>query len=379
MSDPMTARLRADSELYANPSLQGMSCAGDLADRATGKEMTDKRVWPPLIGLMIVMQFASACGAGRASPTPTITAEPTATAAPPPPTARDTAAAAPSDTPAATPGPYDLAGLGSVQQDITYCTAGGVPLKMDLYLPAGLVAPAPALVYVHGGGWTRGDKSSGAEQEVPEMVARGYVVAAVDYRLAPEYLFPAQIQDVKCAVRHLRANAAEYDIDPDRIGAWGVSAGGHLVSLLGLADASAGLEGNGGYADQSSRVQAVVDVCGPVDLTLPFSPSSVQGIVIRLVFGTADPSSKALKRASPVTHVSGDDPPFLIIHGQEDTVVPPSQSAILFRRLTAAGVSADLIIVANADHGFQSEEQAIDPSRPELTQIIADFFDEHLR
>lgn len=345
------------------------------AARAKGNEMNNKRVWPPLIGLMIVLQVASACGAGRAIPTPTLTAEPTATA----PTVTDTAAAVPSDTPAATPAPYDLAGLGSVQQGITYCTAGGVPLKMDLYLPAGLAAPAPVLIYIHGGGWSRGDKSSGAEQEVPEMVARDYVLAAVNYRLAPQYLFPAQIEDVKCAVRHLRASAAEYSIDPNQIGAWGVSAGGHLASLLGLSDASAGLEGNGGYADQSSRVQAVVDVCGPADLTQPFSPSSFQGIMIRLVFGTADPSSKALKLGSPVTYVSGDDPPFLIIHGQEDTVVPPSQSAILFRRLTAAGVPGDLIMVANADHSFQSEGQAIDPSRPELTQIIADFFDGHLR
>lgn len=369
----MIGRLRAGLELYANPSAQGMSYADDRADGARGNEMNHKRVWPRLISLMIVLQVASACGAGSASPTPTLTAEPTATAAPP------TATAAPSDTPAATPGPYHLGGLGSVQQDITYCTADAVPLKMDLYLPAGLAAPAPALVYIHGGGWSRGDKRSGAEQEVPEMVARGYVVAAVDYRLAPEYLFPAQIEDVKCAVRHLRANTAEYQIDPSQIGAWGVSAGGHLASLLGLADTHAGLEGNGGYAERSSSVQAVVDVCGPADLTRPFSPSSFQGIMIRLVFGTVDPSSKVLKRASPVTHVSGDDPPFLIIHGQEDTVVPPSQSAILFRRLTAAGVPADLIIVANADHGFQSEGEAIDPSRPELIQIIADFFDAHLR
>lgn len=177
--------------------------------------MNNKRVWPPLIGLMIVLKVASACGAGRAIPTPTLTAEPTATA--PPPTVTDTAAAVPSDTPAATPAPYDLAGLGSVQQGITYCTAGGVPLKMDLYLPAGLAAPAPVLIYIHGGGWSRGDKSSGAEQEVPEMVARGYVVAAVNYRLAPQYLFPAQIEDVKCAVRHLRERGRiQHRSGPDR-------------------------------------------------------------------------------------------------------------------------------------------------------------------
>ncbi len=332
-------------------------------------KVTSKPRQTSLIGLMIILHLASGCGAEPAAPTPTITAEPTVTASPP--------TAIPTEGPS--DGPYDLAGLGSVRLDITYCTADATPLIMDLYLPTLLPAPAPALVYIHGGGWSRGDRRSGAEQEVREMVARGYVVAAVDYRLAPEYLFPAQVEDVKCAVRHLRANAVEYQIDRSQIGAWGVSAGGHLASLLGLADANAGFEGDGGYADESSRVQAVVDVCGPADLTQPFSPSSFQGIMIRMVFGTADPSSRTLKRASPVAHVSGDDPPFLIIHGQEDTVVPPSQSAILFRRLTAAGIPADLILVENADHGFQSDTKAIDPSRLELTQTIVDFFDEHLR
>src|SRR5207253_7695708 len=135
----------------------------------------------------------------------------------------------------------------------------------DVYLPTVRVSgPSPVVMYVHGGGWTSGDKSwvDGVLKE-SEFTGRGYLVAAVNYRLAPQYRWPAQIEDVKCAVRYLRANAATYNIDPNRIGAWGTSAGGHLVALMGLAGPDAGLEGKGGNPDQSSRVQAVVDMFGP--------------------------------------------------------------------------------------------------------------------
>ncbi len=239
-----------------------------------------------------------------------------------------------------------------------------------------MTTPAPVVIYVHGGGWTDGDKASGGERERQELLVRGYLVVAVNYRLAPEYKFPAQIEDVKCAIRHLRANIAAYNLDPDRIGAWGNSAGGHLVSLLGVTDASASFEGGGGHADQSSRVQAVVDGCGPADLTQDFSGFSSWG---NRVFGVTESSSQIIVRASPVTYVSSDDPPFLIVQGENDTLVPPSQSETLCQHLIAAGVPATLVMVENAGHGLKPVGGAMSPSRSEITQIIADFFDERLK
>jgi acetyl esterase/lipase len=268
--------------------------------------------------------------------------------------------------------------LGKVERDITYGVADGVALKMDIYYPKVANGAVPAVMYVHGGGWTKGDKRSGAgASEIPELVSRGYLVAAINYRLAPQYKFPAQIEDVKCAVRFLRANAATYGIDPDHIGAWGGSAGGHLVSLLGVTDATAGFEGDGGYADQSSRVQAVVDMFGPSDLTVVFQGANTQ--LLGQVFGTTDHNSDIVKRASPVTWVSSNDPPFLILHGEKDTLVPPSQSKILYNRLTAAGVPATLTMVKNAGHGFAPDGGTIDPSRTVITRMVADFFDQYLK
>lgn len=236
----------------------------------------------------------------------------------------------------------------------------------------------PAILYVHGGGWTKGDKRAGAgAEDIPELVSRGYLVAAVNYRLAPQYKFPAQIEDLKCAVRFLRANAAAYGIDPDHIGAWGGSAGGHLVALLGVTDATAGFEGSGGYASQSSRVQAVVDMFGPTDLTAVFQGAAPP--LMEQVFGITDKNSDIIKRASPVTWVSSDDPPFLILHGEKDALVPLSQSEKFYDRLVATGVPATLTMVENAGHGFAPAGGTIDPSRTEITGLVADFFDQYLK
>lgn len=263
-----------------------------------------------------------------------------------------------------------------IDRDVTYGKAGDVELKMDIYHPKTTSGKAsPVAMYVHGGGWRAGDKAQGAgAMAISELVKRGYLVASINYRLAPQYKFPAQIEDAKCAVRFLRANADKYHLDPKRIGVWGGSAGGHLVALLGTTDASADFEGNGGHADQSSRVQAVVDMFGPADLTF--------GLGLRLreeVFGASSDQDEVLKRASPVHYVSKDDPPFLILHGDQDKVVALDQSQRLLDRLKEAGVPATLVVVKNAGHGFAPTGGEISPSRPELIQIIADFFDRNLR
>jgi acetyl esterase/lipase len=273
-----------------------------------------------------------------------------------------------------------VAKLGTVDYDITYATIEDTALMMDIHYPRTATGTVPAIIYVHGGGWTSGDKESGAGvQFIPELVSRGYLVAAINYRLAPECKVIDQIGDVKCAVRYLRAKAADYGIDTHRIGVIGGSAGGHLVTLLGTSDKSSNLEGNGGYYDQSSRVQAVVDLFGPADLVTMFESTSPQWL--QNVFGTPNYNSDDIKRVSPVTYITSDDPPFLILQGDQDTVVPQEQSEILFRKLKEANVPASLVIVKNAGHGFRPVPitAIISPSEQEMTLMIADFFDRYLK
>lgn len=268
--------------------------------------------------------------------------------------------------------------LSRVERDITYCTVDGVCLKMDVYYPLAACGPVPAVVYIHGGGWYSGDKTTGAGQDdIPTLVSRGYAVAAINYRLAPRYKFPDQIEDAKCAIRFLRATAATYGIDPMHIGVMGDSAGGHLAALLGVTSNNAMFEGSGGYANQSSRVEAVVDMFGPADLTLTFERDL--SLHMEHVFGTSDYNSQIIKEASPVTHVSSDAPPFLIIHGEMDDTVLPEQSQELYHKLVTANVSADLIIVNNCGHSFVPTGNLMTPTRSEITNRIADFFDKCLK
>ncbi|MHB8793445.1 MAG: alpha/beta hydrolase fold domain-containing protein [Thermoleophilia bacterium] len=271
--------------------------------------------------------------------------------------------------------PLDPAKLGTVERDVTYGKAGGYDLKMDIYYPVTANGPAPVVMYVHGGGWTKGDKQDGAgAAAIPSLQEAGFLVVSVNYRLAPEYQFPAQIEDVKCAVRYLRANAEKYALGPERIGAWGGSAGGHLVSLLGVMDDDDGLEGSCGNQDESSRVQAVVDMFGPSDLTRRFEGGAIGQALGARVFGTSDSGSEILKIASPVTYVTADDPPFLILQGDSDMLVPPDQSQGLYDILKAAGVPATLVMVKNAGHAFAPQGGEISPSRQEINAMIVDFY-----
>jgi acetyl esterase/lipase len=236
-------------------------------------------------------------------------------------------------------------------------------------------------LYVHGGGiW--GDRKPyglGAKQAnhpgalfMPlrrQLNARGFVVASIDYRLPPATPWPAQLQDAKCAVRFLRAHARELGIDPGRIGAWGSSGGGWLASLLGLAGPDAGFD-TGQYPEASSQVQAVVDMFGMTDLTNLGDISAFGRFLVQAALGG---SAAVRRRASPIRYITPGAPPFLILHGTEDSQVPPHQSAALAGRLQAAGVPATLILVASAGHdGFTSPGQ--DPPPVQLTSMITDFF-----
>ena len=265
----------------------------------------------------------------------------------------------------------DSATAGEVLKDVTYCTNGGSDQKMDIYLPE--AGNGAAIMFIHGGGWSSGSKSGGSGLEmIPELVSRGYVVVSIDYRLAPQNKFPAQMEDVTCAVLYLKRNADDYEIDPERIGAYGGSAGGHLAALLGTTG------GHGyeqGISAEDAEVAAIVDLFGPADFTIDFAGSRS---IAQSVFGTTDRTSKALIQASPVTHVTPDDPPFLIIHGELDDLVPISQSETLLAALLAAGVEAELVRVENGAHGFASKGGAISPTRREITALVADFFDGHI-
>ena len=266
----------------------------------------------------------------------------------------------------------------TVEKDVVYRVFQDTSLTMDLYFPEQRGTQSPLIIYIHGGGWYSGDKATGIGlNNMPELVRRGYVVASINYRLAPRYMFPAQIEDVEYAVDFLRSNASTYRIDPAHIGVMGESAGGHLAALLGLSDERQWLDGARGGVSQSPRVQAVVDMFGPSDLKLTFEQH--WSMLIEHVFNTSDPESELIKRASPVTYVSRQAPPFLILHGDKDNQVSLDQSRELYSRLKAESDPATLVVVKNADHEFVPEGGPISPSQKQIDLSIADFFDKYLK
>jgi acetyl esterase/lipase len=188
-------------------------------------------------------------------------------------------------------------------------------------------------------------------------------------------VFPAQIQDCKAAIRWLRANAAKYHLDPDRVGVGGDSAGGHLVALLGTTGDVKGLEGQGGNLDQSSRVQAVVDWFGPTDFVTwpPDFNKTVYSFITALIGGPANENQEKARKASPLFYVNKDSAPFLILHGDKDNVVPPAQSEDLAKALKKAGVKVTLQIVKGSGHGGPAFLSA------ENRKLLEDFFAKHLK
>jgi acetyl esterase/lipase len=265
-----------------------------------------------------------------------------------------------------------------VWQDVPYGTGAGKPLLMDIYKPSAGGSPVPAVLYIHGGAWIRGTKSSDLDLiDIQALVQAGFAVAALDYRLSPEHRFPAQIEDVKCAVRYLRSHAAAWSIDPDRIGAAGGSAGGHLAAMLGLMGDGDGFEGVGGWENTSSAVQAVCDMYGPADLTEDYT--SLSRVVEILVLRRREKDAPELAVASPVTYVHPGAPPFLLMHGDKDNIVVLHQSELLYERLQEAGVPARLVVAHHAAHCFHPADGPVIPSRHDLTRIMCDFFSHTLK
>jgi acetyl esterase/lipase len=289
----------------------------------------------------------------------------------------------PTSLPNFAPKPAPVAASGEltfsqVLRDVTYCANGGVDQKMDVYFPWKPAGPSPVILFVHGGGWVAGTKTGTPGMSYfLDLARRGYTTFSIDYRLAPTDTFPANIIDVKCAVRHIRASAAAYNIDPQRIGAWGASAGGHLVALLGTSDQSAGWD-VGQYLDQSSRVSVVVDMYGIHDLTTEYVVGNIRGLD-RMAFGAKSPLDPILAQASPVSHITPDDPPFLLLHGDMDPTIPVTQSQIFHDRLVTGGVSSIFVPVHNAGHGFNAIGGPIDPPYATIAKTILGFFDQYLR
>ncbi|MBX3413275.1 MAG: alpha/beta hydrolase [Pirellulales bacterium] len=258
-----------------------------------------------------------------------------------------------------------------VRDNVEYGTGGGEKLTLHLAKPKNLSEPAPAIVFIHGGGWRQGNKDAYHDM-IREAARRGYVAISVGYRFAPAHLFPAQVEDVKCAVRWLRAHADELNVDPARIGATGDSAGGHLSLMLGTTEPSDGLEGNGGWNDRSSKVQAVVAYYGPTNFLAEY-PTITQPIIESFLGGKLDERREEYRRASPLTYVSKDDAPTLIFHGTKDILVPYQQAFEMIDAFTKVDVPGRVEIMLGAAHGWRGDER----KRTEAETF--DFFDEYLR
>ncbi|MFC2002994.1 alpha/beta hydrolase fold domain-containing protein [Chloroflexota bacterium] len=304
------------------------------------------------------------------APTPALTPAPT-----PVPTPTSTPAPTPTPTPKPILEPTPTTTTIEVTIDIEYGRAGDIPLLLDIYIPETPIAtPIPAIICIHGGGWRDGDKGLYVKY-VKSLATHGFFVASINYRLSGVAPFPAAVEDSKCAVRWLRANAEKYNVDPERIGVWGNSAGGHLAMMVGLVDETAGLEGNGGWGEFSSRVQAVCSYYGPSDFVSRVShPSHVQ-----FLGGTLEEKPEIYKAASPINYVTKDDPPLLLIHGELDETVPYNQSEKTYQAYQQAELEATLIKVSHAGHIFRpAGDSPISPSHDEIEQIRLEFFIKHL-
>lgn len=265
--------------------------------------------------------------------------------------------------------------LAGTMSSATYCHDGGISETLDVYEPGRAVPSAPVVVYIHGGGWVSGDshlQPGSVEADVEsDLLAKGWVFISINYRLAPSSPWPAPIEDAKCAIRFVRAHADSYRIDPERIAVMGASAGGQLASLVGLTG-NQPLFVQGDYLDESSAVSAVVDEYGPADLTSPdWADSKVVPELSEKTFGErVGHVSATLIAASPVTYVHPGAPPFFVVQGREDDLVPATQSEELVERLRQAGDQATLLMVEHANHGLVPAGGG--PVTPGITVVASD-------
>ncbi len=263
--------------------------------------------------------------------------------------------------------------------DMQYVRNGHERQQLDLYLPAVSTVRLPVIIWIHGGAWQSGSRSF-----CPPLNAgyteRGYAVASIGYRFSRDATFPAQIQDCKAAIRWLRAHSDQYGLDPDKFGAWGSSSGGHLVALLGTCREVAEFD-VGEYLEFSSGVQAVCSYFGPTDFlqmdahAIPGSPvrhDAAGSPESRLIGGPIQQHPEQAARANPITYVSKNAPPFLIVHGDMDPLVPWQQSELLFKALGSNGVRVHFHTIRGAAHGGRGFHS------PPVSLIVRDFFEQEI-
>jgi len=270
---------------------------------------------------------------------------------------------------------------------VPYAAIPGIrPLELDVVLPPETDQPVPVVVFLHGGGWRLGSRHAAgpayrgvAPTPFEQLAQAGMAVASVDYRLSGEATFPAQLHDAKAAVRWLRARAGEIGIDPERIAAWGESAGGHLAALLGLTAGDADLEGDVGLTGTSSEVSAVVAWYAPTDLVGfaadvsadPMDPGTREA---QLLGGPVPTVPDLAAQASPLAHVPPTAPPFLLLHGEADRFIPFVQSVRLHTALVEAGARAELYLYEDVDHMWlgspEAAEQALDRTTDYLRRLL---------
>ena len=259
------------------------------------------------------------------------------------------------------------------QSGIEYSNPHDEHLKLDLGRPKSSEGLAPAVVCIHGGGWAGGGRE-GWDDVCKQLAGRGYVAITITYRLAPKYIFPAQACDVKAAVRWLRANAERLKVDPNRIGAVGDSAGGHLSMFLGATGGVPEFDREGENQKQSSRVQCVVDYYGPSDLTRGYGRlPMVDQLISQFLGGNLEHAHEAHIRASPLFWVTPEAAPMLLIHGTKDALVSPDHATWMHDRLKSVDVDTELLILEGAGHGFGGDDLK------RARDATFAFFDKHLK
>lgn len=263
----------------------------------------------------------------------------------------------------------------NVKTDIEYGNAGNRPLLLDLYRPENIDQPMPAIVFIHGGSW-RGGKKEDYQPYAMYFAQRGYVCASIQYRLSGEAPYPAAVHDVKAAVRFMRAEAQRMAVDPQRIAVAGGSAGGHLAMMVGFSSDVEQLAGKSGHEDASSRVACVVNLYGPTDMTTPYarSVSETNAAVSAFFEGSYKDRPDKYAEGSPITYVTPDDPPTLILHGTVDALVPINQADLLAEKLTAVGVP----YIYDRLPGWPHSMDAVKPVNERCLWYMERFFDRYL-
>jgi acetyl esterase/lipase len=266
-----------------------------------------------------------------------------------------------------------VSGEVEVERDVEYSNPSDAHLKLNLARPKQIEGLAPAVVCIHGGGWTAGSRE-GWNGLCAQLAERGYVAVTITYRFAPQHPFPAAVNDAKAAVRWLRANAARLKIDPDRIGAMGDSAGGHLSQFLAVTGDAKEFDRDGDNLDQSSRIQCEVNYYGPNDMTRMYGvQDGVDKVVSQFVGGDLEHARHLHILASPISWVTPAAAPTLIIHGTKDNVVPYEQATMMRDRLKSADVPVELLTIEGAGHGFSGDDGK------RANEATLAFFDKYLK